>query len=56
MLRIRIGPWLRPRIGALRCAVTGEHRVRFVRMGSARFLEQCRFCWHAWDEAGQFVL
>jgi len=55
-LGIRLRTWLRPKIGALRCAVAGEHRVRFIRMSGARSLEQCRFCWHAWDENGAFVL
>jgi len=56
-LRIRFHSWVRPKLGAIRCAIFGEHRVRFVPMGStARFLEQCRWCWHAWDEAGYFVL
>jgi hypothetical protein len=56
-ITIRFQSWLRPKLGAIRCAVLGEHRVRFVRMGSnAHFLEQCRWCWHAWDEAGRFVL
>ena len=54
---VRLRAWLRPKLGAIRCALAGEHRVRFVPMGmSARFLEQCRWCWHAWDEAGHFVL
>ena len=35
----------------------GEHRVRFFAMGSeVRFVEQCRWCWHAWDEQGRAVL
>ena len=56
-LRIRLYSWLRPKLGALRCAITGEHRVRFIAMGSdSGFVEQCRWCWHAWDETGAFVL
>ena len=56
--RVRIGfrSWLRPKLGALRCAIAGEHRVRFVRMTASYYLEQCRWCWHTWDQAGQFVL
>ena len=56
-MRIRFEPWLRSKLGAVRCALFGEHRVRFVSMGSEhRFLEQCRWCWHAWDERGRLVL
>jgi len=56
-IRIRFETWLRPKLGALRCALFGEHRVRFFAMGSeVRFVEQCRWCWHAWDEQGRAVL